>query len=64
MKKKGSRLEIYKDRKKEYRWRIVAANGKKLAMASEGYKNKKDMMKALTIVQEVIWTEKWDIKLG
>lgn len=34
--------EFYKDASKQWRWRRTAANGKVVAVASEGYKNKKD----------------------
>ena len=36
------KLEFYKDDQGEFRWRLVAANGNVLAVASEGYKNRKD----------------------
>jgi uncharacterized protein YegP (UPF0339 family) len=32
-----TRLHIYKDRKKEWRWTLFASNGKKLACSGEGY---------------------------
>jgi uncharacterized protein len=38
---------FYKDRKKEWRWKAVAANNRKLACSGEGYKNKRDCMEAL-----------------
>lgn len=31
---------IYRDRKKEWRWRIVAKNGKVIADSAEGYKRR------------------------
>lgn len=37
-------VEIYKDNKKEYRWRITAPNGNIVADSAEGYKNKSDCM--------------------
>lgn len=33
---------FYKDRKKEWRWRRVAANGRVVGAASEGYKHRVD----------------------
>lgn len=36
------KLIIYKDRKKQFRWKLVATNGKKIANSGEGYINKKD----------------------
>lgn len=35
-------LDIYKDKRGEFRWRRTAANGKIVGAASEGYKAKKD----------------------
>ena len=36
-------LEFYKTKwRKEWRWRIIANNGKVIAASSEGYKNKQD----------------------
>jgi uncharacterized protein YegP (UPF0339 family) len=61
-KKKGT-IEFYEDSKGEYRWRIIAPNGEKIANCGEGYKNKKDCIKALDSVRwhidnsEVV--EKW-----
>ena len=31
---------IYKDRKKEFRWKLVARNGKKIATCGEGFTRK------------------------
>jgi uncharacterized protein YegP (UPF0339 family) len=33
-----TKLHIYKDRKGEWRWTLVARNGKKLANRGEGYR--------------------------
>lgn len=43
----GERLDLYKDKAKEWRWRMVSTNGNILATSSEGYKNKKDMLDSL-----------------
>jgi len=42
MEKKKAIIEIYRDKKSEWRWRLKAMNGKIIANAGEGYKNKKD----------------------
>lgn len=34
------RFELYKDKKKEWRWRLVAVNGQIMADSAEGYKRK------------------------
>ena len=51
---KGCRIELYKDRKKEWRWRLFSANNKIIACSGEGYKRKGSMRKSLSIVREVI----------
>ncbi len=37
-----SKLEIYKDKRGEFRWRHTAANGEIVGASSESYKAKKD----------------------
>lgn len=34
------RFEIYRDRKGEWRWRLKAGNGRKIANSGEGYKRR------------------------
>jgi uncharacterized protein YegP (UPF0339 family) len=51
---KGCHIELYKDKKKEWRWRFFSANNKILACSGEGYKRKASMRKSLNIVREVI----------
>lgn len=41
----GDKLEHYKDRAGEWRWRRTAPNGKIVGAATEGYKNKADCQK-------------------
>lgn len=36
------KFQIYKDKAGEYRWRLVAHNGKIVGDSGEGYKNKSD----------------------
>ncbi len=33
-------VQFYKDRKKEWRWRLIARNGHKVANAGEGYQRR------------------------
>jgi uncharacterized protein YegP (UPF0339 family) len=42
-KQKKDRVEIYESKKvrKQYGWRVIAANGKRIAISGELYKNKK-----------------------
>lgn len=37
-----SQLQYYRDKRNDWRWRIVSRNGKVLAVSSEGYKSKQD----------------------
>lgn len=46
------KIVLYIDKKKEYRWRLVAKNGKILADCAEGYKEKRKMMH---IVDKLLW---------
>ena len=48
------RFIIYKDRKKEYRWRLVARNGKIIADSGEGYSNKGNVNKAVERLQAML----------
>jgi uncharacterized protein YegP (UPF0339 family) len=41
------RIELYKDRKGEWRWRARHTNGRILADSGEGYKRKRDAVKGL-----------------
>lgn len=36
----NDKWEFYQDVKKEWRWRRIAPNGKKVGASTEGYKNK------------------------
>ena len=36
------KFTFYRDHKKEWRWRLRARNGRIVAVAGEGYKNRKD----------------------
>jgi uncharacterized protein YegP (UPF0339 family) len=37
-------LDVYKDRKREWRWRLIAENGRKVACCGEGYRRRKDCL--------------------
>jgi uncharacterized protein YegP (UPF0339 family) len=41
------KLTFYKDKKKEWRWKITSANGRKLANSGEGYKTRAGAHKTL-----------------
>ena len=41
------RLEVYRDRGKQYRWRLRGLNNKIMADSGEGYHNKQDCVDAI-----------------
>ncbi|HVL69293.1 MAG TPA: DUF1508 domain-containing protein [Vicinamibacterales bacterium] len=43
--------QLYKDSAGQYRWRLVAANGKTIADSGEGYYNKSDCLAAINLVK-------------
>lgn len=50
----SARLEFYRGREGDHRWRVVAPNGRKLANGGEGYRRMGDMAKALLSVRECL----------
>ena len=46
-----TKIDVYKDKAGEWRWKLVHANGNIMADSSEGYKNKKDCVKSLNSVK-------------
>ena len=40
--KRGTRSELYRDVKREWRWRTFAGNNQIIGGSTEGYKNKQD----------------------
>jgi len=52
MSKSSPEFEIYQDKRKEWRWRIRAANNKVICVSSEGYKNRADADHSIAIVKE------------
>jgi uncharacterized protein YegP (UPF0339 family) len=47
---KGLKFEIYEDGKKEFRWRLKAANGQVIASSGQGYKDKRDCKKGVEVI--------------
>src|SRR5262245_5769977 len=45
-------FQVYKDAKGEWRWRLIAANGKRIAGSGEGYKTKAACMAAIELVKQ------------
>jgi uncharacterized protein YegP (UPF0339 family) len=48
----GATFEIYEDVRKEYRWRLKAANGQVIATSGQGYKAKADCRHGVELVQK------------
>jgi uncharacterized protein YegP (UPF0339 family) len=53
------KLEIYEARRglalrKQWRWRVRAANGRIISMSSEGYNNRADLMRGIEITAQAI----------
>jgi uncharacterized protein YegP (UPF0339 family) len=59
IKRKGTYIEIYKDKRNEYRWRLKAANHKIIAESGEGYKRLEGLEKSFNLVAEVIAYAEW-----
>jgi hypothetical protein len=45
-------FELYKDKKKEYRWRLRHSNGQVIADSGEGYKEKAGAKNGINSVKE------------
>jgi uncharacterized protein YegP (UPF0339 family) len=50
MKNKNITLKLYRDKRGQFRWTLIASNGKKLADSGEAYKRRGAMEKALTAI--------------
>ena len=51
------RIEVYKDKKGEHRWRVTSiGNGKILATSSEGYKSRQSLNKTLNLLRDQFGT--------
>lgn len=47
-------IQTYKDRNKQWRWRVRAKNGRILADSAEGYKRRRDCDRGLLLVGRLI----------
>lgn len=43
-------IDIYKDKKNQFRWRAVSVNGNVLADSGESYRNRADLVTALQVL--------------
>ena len=48
----AAKFEIYKDKKDEFRWRLVASNGQAVASSGEGYKTKESAKAGIDSVKK------------
>ena len=53
------KFEYYKDVSGDWRWRVSHQNGNILAISSEGYKNKQDMLEVIANLTEALKTEQF-----
>jgi uncharacterized protein YegP (UPF0339 family) len=50
------KFELYEDKGKEHRWRLKSSNGQTVAAASEGYKARADLEKAIDSIKKGVAT--------
>lgn len=60
----NSKIEVYLDTSKEWRWKVTHANGNVIGASSEGYKNKSDCLNNLKSLGEQItaWVSSESLK--
>jgi uncharacterized protein YegP (UPF0339 family) len=51
------KAEIYRDARKEFRWRVRAPNGRVVADGAEGYRNRADCVRMLTMLCRIAEVE-------
>ena len=55
------KFEVYRDRKKEWRWRLVASNGKNTAVSGEGFQRRRDCLRNIDRLVETCQQKAFDI---
>jgi uncharacterized protein YegP (UPF0339 family) len=48
---------VYQDKKSEWRWKVVAANGRVLADSGEGYKRRANCLKGFFATRQAFLTD-------
>lgn len=48
----SAKFEIYKDKKGEFRWQLIASNGKMIANGGEGYTSKAGCVNGIESVKK------------
>jgi len=51
---RAGKIEVYKDVNREWRWRLISANGRIVADSAEGYKRKASVMRAIERVKKLM----------
>jgi len=46
------KFQVYKDKIGQYRWRLIATNGRVIADSGEGYVNKSDCLAGIQLVKQ------------
>lgn len=49
------RIEYYKDKNNEFRWRLKSENGNVVAVSGEGYRNSNDAKSGFKSLQRIDW---------
>ena len=49
-----AKFEIFHDRKKQYRWRLLGRNGRIIAVAGEGFTRKENCKKSITTLTKSV----------
>jgi uncharacterized protein YegP (UPF0339 family) len=44
-------IKIYRDKRREWRWTLVAKNGRKIACSGDGYKRRIDLVTTLATIR-------------
>ena len=54
---------IYRDRKKQFRWKLVAKNGKKIAVAGESFQRRAGAQKSIVKLCDASTAPVYDLTL-
>ena len=61
MDERKGKVEFYKDKKGEYRWRLLASNGRQIANGGEGYTSADGCKKGFESVKSHIQNAKEEV---
>ena len=51
---RSAKLEIYRDAKREWRWRLRASNGRIVADSGEGYRRKASLLGGIECARDLL----------